>query len=131
MKHSLLILASIAMAFLLASCSVSVPEKISRLADKVEKKGDKYSLEDWEKAAEKMENLLLEFADNYNNYKISEKADVVKSVARFTAKAATCGASQVLEELDLDDILDGAGSLMDGANDLIDSARGFLEGLGL
>lgn len=125
MKHVFFLLVTVIASLLVLSCSTSVPEKITRIADKVEKKGDRYSLEDWGKVAEQLEPLLLDFADNYNNYKISEKADVVKAVARITAKAAQCGAGEVLEGLDLED------GIFQNANSLIEGAKGFLEGLGL
>ena len=127
MRYLYLLLASALMALLFVSCSVSVPDQITRLANKVEKKGDKYTLEDWEKAAQKMEKLVLKFADNYDSYTYSERAQVVKALAIFSAKAVKCGAQGVLDKVDFDSFSNG---FMDGANELLNGAKGLLEGLG-
>ena len=123
MKKLVLIAVSALAALVLVSCS-SVPERITKLADQVEAKGDKYSLDDWQKAGEKMEKLLVKFEDNADSYKFSEHAQVVKAVARFSAKAIKCGAEAVLDDEDFEDFLDEA-------SDLGDSVKGFLQGLGL
>ena len=128
MKNFLFILVLSLAAFIFASCSGSVPKRITKLADQVEKKGGDYSLKDWEKAADKMADLLQQFADNYTSYSSSEKADVVKAVARFSAAAVRYGADSVLQEFDLDSEID---DILNSAGGLIESAKGFLEGLGL
>lgn len=113
-------------ALFVVSCGFSLPDRINRLADKVEAHGADYSLEDWEKVAKKFEGMLSEFADNYDKYKPSEKKEVIKATARFSAAAIKSGAGSVITGLDsaLKDI-DGE------VNGLIEGAKGFLEGLGL
>lgn len=126
MKRTFSILIVIVSAFLLASCARSLPQRITRLADKVEAKGADYSLEDWQKVAEKFEGMVMEFVDNYDKYKPSEKADVIKATAKFTAAAVKSGAGSVVSGLD-----GAVKKLGGGINDLIEGAKGFLDGLGL
>lgn len=127
MKKLSLILLTV-LSITVVSCSGSLPSKMSRLADKVEAKGDKFSLDDWGKAAEKMESYVLQFADGVDSYKISEKAEVIKAVTRFSAKAVKCGAEEVLKDVDFDQLSNDA---VNGADELTKSVKGFLEGLGL
>ena len=117
-----------ALSFVVVSCSNSLPAKMSRLADKVESKGSKYSLEDWSKAAEKMETYVLQFADGVDSYKISEKAEAIKAITRFSAAAVKCGAEGVLDNVDFDKL---SNDVSEGANDLLKGAKSLLEGLGL
>ena len=60
MKRSFSILLATLVALLMVSCTRSLPERIDRLADKVEAKGADYSLEDWEKVATKFEEMVIE-----------------------------------------------------------------------
>ena len=117
-----------ALAFLAVSCSNSAPAKMKRLADKVEAKGDNYSLKDWKKAAEKMETYSLQFIEDIDSYKLSEKAEAVKAFTKFSAKAVLCGAGSVLEDVDWDDVYE---QLEESSSNLIKGAKGLLEGLGL
>ena len=126
MKRAFSILIVTVSALLLASCARSLPDRIDRLADKVEAKGADYSIEEWEKVAKQFEGMVMEFVDNYDKYKPSEKAEVIKATARFSAAAVKSGAGSVVAGLD--DALKGLGG---GLNDLIEGAKGFLEGLGL
>ena len=126
MKKIILFLTSAIVVFSMVSCSRSLPDRITKLADQVEAKGANYSTKEWEKTASDFEALLLEFADNYDSYKPSEKSEVYKAVGKFTKAAIKGGAGNVAATIN--GILNDAGKQ---TNSLLDEAKGLLEGLGL
>lgn len=60
--------------------------------------------------------------------KVSEKAEAITAISKFSAKAIKCGAEEVLENTDFEEL---AESITGSANELVKGAKSFLEGLGL
>lgn len=114
------------MAGFLASCTAGLPGKITKLADKVEAKGDSFSEAQWERANETFEKLVDEYVDNFRSFKSSERKEINKAIAKYSAAAVKSGVKNVSSEIN--DILD---ELPDSVDGLLDGAMGFLEGLGL
>lgn len=106
------------------SATVSEPDK---LVDKVEKKADAYTKEDWEEINEKFEALVDEIKDNYDTMSNEDKEKAMNAVGRYLGIYAKMGVSTLkdgLEELndllspmiegftqefDLDDLTEGFG----------------------
>lgn len=114
------------MASILASCTSALPGKFTRLADKVEAKGANFSEAQWEKTNETFEKLVDQYIDNYSSFKPSEKKEISKAIARYSAAAVKAGVQNA--SLEVNDILEDLPESIDG---FMEGAKGFLEGLGL
>lgn len=95
--------------------------------DKVEKKADSYTKEDWEEINEKFEALVDEIKDNYDTMSDEDKEKAMNVVGRYLGIYAKMGVSTLkdglkelndllspmiegfTQEFDLDDLTEGFG----------------------
>ncbi|MBR5042461.1 MAG: hypothetical protein IKX67_04415 [Bacteroidales bacterium] len=99
---------------LMASCTAALPKQFTALADKVEKKGESFSAEQWQKADAEFNKLMEEFNKNVDKFNADQKKEINAAIGRFHAAELKAG------------INEAAGAL----EGLIEGAKGFLEGLG-
>ena len=111
MKKVLFILFSL---ILVASCTSNLPKQFTALADKVEKNGEKFSAEQWEKANAQFDKLVEQFNQNVDKFNADQKKEVNSAIGRFQAAQLKAGLSE-------------AGHAIE---DAIEEAKGFFEGLG-
>ena len=126
MKKIILFCTAVFVLFAVSACTVSLPKRISKLADKVEAKGANFSQDEWEKVGEQFEALMTEFNDNYGKFTPEERSEVYKAAAKFMKAAVKAGAGSIASGIG-----SFLGELEEEGGNLIESAKGFLEGLGL
>ena len=119
-KLAILLLA--VFSLLIVSCSQSVPDKMVKLADQAEAKGEKWSQEKWEEVAEEFGNLLEEYEANEDSYGAFKKLKVTGACIKFYAAAAKYvvapEAKKKLENLGEEAEDSGANELLEGLKEL-------------
>lgn len=113
MKKIILIL----FAFVLVAACNSVnclPKQFTALADKVEKKGESFSEEQWEQISDKLEDLTAIYNENIDKFNADQKKEINTAIGKIQAGIFKAGLNQA------------AGAI----NEIVDGAKGFLEGLG-
>lgn len=83
----LAILLLAACSLMIASCTQSVPDKLIKLADQAEAKGEKWSQDKWEQAAKEFGDLLDEFSAKEDDYGPIKKLKVFAASTKFYAAA--------------------------------------------
>lgn len=99
---------------LMVACTSTLPKKFTALADEVEKKGENFSEEQWEKATATYDKLVQEYEQQADKLSEEQKSEINKAIGRFRAAQLKAGLSKV----------------GDAINEIGDSVKGFLEGLG-
>lgn len=74
-------------SLMIASCAQSVPDKLIKLADQAEAKGDKWSQEKWEEVATEFGDLLDQFSAKEDDYGMMKKLRVLGATTKFYAAA--------------------------------------------
>ncbi|MBO4475841.1 MAG: hypothetical protein J5737_03880 [Bacteroidales bacterium] len=100
---------------LVAACDSlsSLPKQFTQLADKVEKKGDSFTTEQWEQVSDQLDVLTEKYNENIDKFNADQKKEINTAIGKIQACILKAG------------IGEAAGAL----NELVDSAKGFLEGL--
>ena len=83
----LAILLLAACSLMIASCAQSVPDKLIKLADQAEAKGEKWSQDKWEEAATEFSDLLDQFSAKEDDYGPIKKLKVFAASTKFYAAA--------------------------------------------
>ena len=101
---------------LVAACNSinSLPKQFTALADKVEKKGESFSAEQWEAVSEKLDDLMEVYNENIDKFNADQKKEINTAIGKIQGGIFKAGLN------------DAAGVI----NDIVDGAKGFLEGLG-
>lgn len=111
MKKVLFILCAIV---LMVACTSQLPKKFTALADEVEKKGESFSEEQWEKAIASFDKLVEEYEQTADKLNEEQKAKINDAIGRFRAAQVKAGLSKMGNAL----------------NEIGDTVKGFLNGLG-
>ena len=100
---------------LVAACDSlsSLPKQFTALADKVEKKGESFSAEQWEQVSDKLEELTELYTENIDKFNSEQKQEINSAIGKIQAGILKAG------------IKEAAGAV----NELVEGAKGFLEGL--
>lgn len=126
-------------AFALASCSTSLSSRMEKLADKAVKKGEKMSDSKWNKCNDKFLDYLEEFAENENKLKLSEKKNIIKNSAIYSAAMVKYASKNVVSafedcmdevDFDADEIFDEISKYTENLDDLLNQADEMLENAG-
>ena len=112
MKKILVLLAAIA---LMVACDgiSSLPKQFTQLADKVEKKGETFSAEQWEQISDQLDALTEKYNENIDKFNSEQKKEVNTAIGKIQAGILKAG----------------LGEAADAVNELVEGAKGFLEGL--
>lgn len=110
MKKVLFFLCAI---LLMVACTSQLPKKFTALADQVEKKGQSFSEEQWEKANESFDKLVEEYKLQADKLTEEQKSVINEAIGRFRAAQLKAGLGKVGDALD----------------EFGDSVKGFFEGL--
>lgn len=84
-RIAILLLASCSL--MIASCAQSVPDKLIKLADQAEAKGEKWSQDKWEEVATEFGDLLDQFSAKEDDYGPIKKLKVFAASTKFYAAA--------------------------------------------
>lgn len=100
---------------LVAACNSlnSLPKQFTALADKVEKKGESFTTEQWEQISDQLETLTEKYNENIDKFSADQKKEINTAIGKIQAGIFKAGLSEA------------AGAL----NEIVDGAKGFLEGL--
>ncbi len=100
---------------LVAACNSlsSLPKQFTALADKVEKKGETFTTEQWEQIGDQLEALTEKYNENIDKFNADQKKEINTAIGKIQAGILKAGLS------------DAAGAL----DEIVDGAKGFLEGL--
>ena len=134
-RIALLLLA--ACGLMIAACTQSIPDKLTKLADQAEAKGAKWSQDKWEEVATEFSGLLDEFTAKEDSYGPFKKLKVLAATTKFyaaaakyvvapEAKAKIQGLSEEADE-EKGEMSDLEKAIADGADELLEG----LKGLGL
>lgn len=110
MKKVLLFLCAI---LLMVACTSQLPKKFTALADEVEKKGESFSEEQWNKAVATYDKLVEEYEKTADKLSEEQKSQINEAIGRFRAAQLKAG----------------LGKVGDALNEIGDSVKGFFEGL--
>ena len=78
-----------------ASCSaLRAPARLERLANRVERNGDRYRPYQWDRANRKYEALVREYIQNYRTYTIAEKQQGMAAIGRYNGLLVDYGVKQ-------------------------------------
>ena len=110
----------------LASCTATLPARFTKLADKVEAKGSKFTEDQWNKANEQFGQLVDEYSKNYDSFNGKQKKEINRAIAKYAGAALKSGIDTAAETVE--GILEELPNTLDS---ILQSAQGFLEGLGL
>ncbi|MBO4567100.1 MAG: lipoprotein [Bacteroidales bacterium] len=97
------------------NCGInSLPKQFSNLADKVEKKGESFSAEQWEQVSDQLDALTEQYNENIDKFNADQKKEINTAIGRIQGCIVKAGLNKAADAL----------------NELVDGAKGFLEGLG-
>lgn len=69
---------------LAASCAtMRAPAKLDRFVNRVERRADRYTISDWQRANRKYESLIHEYIQNYRSYTTREKQKAMQAIGRY------------------------------------------------
>ena len=111
MKKILFIVLSVC---LMAACTSNLPKQFTALAEKVEKNGDKFTEEQWEKVNAEYDKLVEKFNQEGEKLSDEQRQEISSAMGRYQGAVLKAGIKQI-------------GSALDEA---VEGAKGFLEGLG-
>ena len=111
-----IVLLFVSALLVLSSCNgwKQVPNRLEKLVDKIEARGDDFSEEDWNKVSAEYDEIIQQYSDHQDKYTLDESKRVVKAVGRYHALVIKRG-------------FKNAASFV---NDIISNAPAYLEGLG-
>ena len=113
-------------AFVLSSCKETLPKRFDKFVDQVEKKAEKFTEEDWNKANTQFEKLVDEFQQNKDSYTAEEQKQITSDIGKYIGLVAKSG---------FDTVINAVNGFMDQIPSLLQSIGegigGFLKGLGL
>ena len=110
MKKVLFFLCAI---LLMVACTSQLPKKFTALADQVEKKGESFSEEQWEKVNDSFDKLMEAYKQQADKLTEEQKSVINEAIGRFRAAQLKAG----------------LGKVGDALNEIGDSVKGFFEGL--
>ena len=112
MKKILVLLAAIA---LMVACDgiSSLPKQFTQLADKVEKKGETFSAEQWEQISDQLDALTAKYNENIDKFNAEQKKEINAATGKIQAGILKAG----------------LGEAADAVGEIVEEAKGFLEGL--
>ena len=133
----LAILLLAACSLMIASCAQSVPDKLIKLADQAEAKGEKWSQDKWEEVATEFGDLLDQFSAKEDDYGPIKKLKVfaastklyaaaTKYVVAPEAKAKIKGLSDEIDEEKEEEgeLTDLEKAISEGAEELSNALKG-------
>ena len=101
------------------------PAKLDRLANRVERRADHYTLQDWQRANRKYESLVKEYVQNYSRYTRAEKQKAMAAIGRYHGVLVDYGIKESVN------IVGGLGSYAGGLLDIlkedVGAAKDFLK----
>ncbi|MBO4670578.1 MAG: hypothetical protein J5640_01880 [Bacteroidales bacterium] len=100
---------------LMAACGSPLPQQFNAIADRVEKNGDKFTEEQWEKVNAEYDKLVEKYEAVSEKLSADERQEISSAMGRYQGAVLKAGIKQV-------------GSALDEA---LEGAKGFLEGLGI
>ena len=116
MKKLIVLLAlTVAAVVVLSSCKETLPKRFEIFVNQVEKRCDKFSEDDWQKANDHFDKLVTEYQNNKSAFNTDEKKAINEAIGRYTALVAKSGFNSIIDAFD----------------DALNSLGGFLKGLGL
>jgi predicted lipoprotein len=116
MKKVIVLLAlAVAAVVVLSSCKETLPKRFEIFVNQVEKRCDKFSEDDWQKANDHFDKLVTEYQNNKSAFNTDEKKAINEAIGRYTALVAKSGFNSIIDAFD----------------DALNSLGGFLKGLGL
>lgn len=122
-KYIIPILLTLALAT--GCAAVRVPAQMEYLTNKVERRGDNFTIRKWQKVNEKYQSLIKKYAANYTRYTRAEKRRAMKAIGKYYALLVDYGIKgSVATVADL-----GAytGGLLDLLKEDIGAAKDFLK----
>lgn len=114
------------LAMTMISCSQSVSSKMSRMADKVERKGSDMTGEQWENATNEFKALIEEYHTEYKSMNLDERKEANEAIGRFCKAAIKAGAENSAATVEY-----FANEISNAVNGLLEGVGSFLDGLGL
>ena len=111
---ALMLLTAVAVMALTSSCKETLPARFDRFVDYVEKRCDKFSENDWEKANKQFEKLVNEYTENRSSYNTDEQKQIRAAITKYVGLAAKSGIKTAI----------------DSVNGLIEQIPSLLEGIG-
>ncbi|MCR5709346.1 MAG: hypothetical protein K6G79_02565 [Bacteroidales bacterium] len=116
----IIILATAVAAILASACKTALPARFETFANVVEKRCDKFSDKDWEKANEQFEKLLKEYNENKDSFNNEEKQRINAAISKYVKLVAKSGVKSAIDALEdlgnlITPFLEGIGSFI---NDL-------------
>ena len=112
MKKILVLLSAVALLVACDSIS-SLPKQFSQLADKVEKKGDSFSSEQWEQVSDQLDALTDKYNENIGKFSPEQTKEVSTAIGKIQAGILKAG----------------LGEAASAVNEMLEGAKGFIEGL--
>lgn len=109
----ILVLLSVLALFVACDGISSIPKQFTQLADKVEKKGESFSAEQWEQISDQLDALTEKYNENIDKFNSEQKKEVNTAIGKIQAGILKAG----------------LGEAADAVNELVEGAKGFLEGL--
>lgn len=101
-------------AVLFASCTAALPKQFTALADKVEKQGESFSAEQWDKVNAQFDKLMEKYNQVVDKLNADQKKVINAAIGRYQAASLKAGLGQAASAVE----------------ELVEGAKGFLEGLG-
>jgi len=105
--------------FLMALCVATgcatfrAPAKLDRLANRVERRADRYTLNDWQRANSKYESLIREYVQNYGSYTRAEKQKAMAAIGRYNGVLVDYGIKEGVG------VVEGIGAYAGGLLDIL------------
>ena len=119
-KYILLLFVALAMV---TSCSV--PTRLDRLANRVERRADHYSYRDWQRSNQKYEALVRQYIQNYAHYTRAEKQVAMAAIGRYNGVLVNYGIKEGVGIVG--DLGAYAGGLLDILKQDVGAVKDFLQ----
>lgn len=100
MKRLAFVLTIIFIAVNSISCTTSLPSRIEKFVDRVEKDCSSYSKEDWQNASEQFTKLMDQYDMSYDQLSKEDRAIINRSIGRFHATAVKAGINSIIDSFD-------------------------------
>lgn len=104
------------------SCKETLPNRFHAFVEKVEKKADTFSQNDWNEANAQFEKLVQEYRENKDSFNKEEQKQIRSDIMKYAGLVARSGLDTVIGAFD--EFMEQIPQFFDGIGD-------FLRGLGL
>ncbi len=111
---ALVLMTALAALVLTTSCKETLPARFDRFVNYVEKRCDKFSEDDWQKANTQFEKLVNEYTENRSSYSTEQQKQIRAAITKYVGLAAKSGVKTAI----------------DTVNGLIEQIPSLLEGIG-